>query len=57
MEIPSLSEEEKQKLFTEMWLGSMMGPRGFIMRKLGPEALGELNEEVALRFAEKGEVI
>ena len=57
MEIPSLSEEEKQKLFTEMWLGSMMGPMGFIMRKLGPEALGELNEEVALRFAEKGEVI
>ena len=29
MEIPSLSEEEKQKLFTEMWLGSMMGPLQF----------------------------
>jgi len=25
----------------------MMGPRGFIMRKLGPEALEELNEETA----------
>ena len=47
MEIPSLSEEEKQKLFTEMWLGLMMGPMGFIMRKLGPEALEELNEETA----------
>ena len=47
MEIPSLSEEEKQKLFMEMWLGSMMGPMGFIMRKLGPEALEELNEETA----------
>ena len=47
MEIPSLSEEEKQKLFTEMWLGSMMGPMGFIIRKLGPEALEELNEEMA----------
>ena len=47
MEIPSLSEEEKQKLFTEMWLGSMMGPMGFIIRKLGPEALEELNEETA----------
>jgi len=47
MEIPSLSEEEKQKLFTEMWLGSMMGPMGFIMRKLGLEALEELNEETA----------
>ena len=30
MEIPNLSEEEKQKLFTEMWLGSMMCPMGFI---------------------------
>ena len=47
MEIPSLSEEEKQMLFTEMWLGSMMGPMEFIMRKLGPEALEELNEEIA----------
>ena len=47
MEIPNLSEEEKQKLFMEMWLGSMMGPMGFIMRKLGPEALEELNEETA----------
>jgi hypothetical protein len=47
MEIPTLSEEEKQKLFTEMWLGSMMGPMGFIMRKLGLEALEELDEETA----------
>jgi len=47
MEIPTLSGEEKQKLFTEMWLGSMMGSIGFIMQKLGPEALEELNEEVA----------
>lgn len=53
MEIPSLSEEEKQKLFTEMWLGSMMGPIGFIMRKLGPEALEELNEEVARGCSEE----
>ncbi len=47
MEIPTLSEEEKQKLFMEMWLGAMMGPMGFIMRKLGPEALEELNAEAA----------
>jgi len=47
MEIPTLSEEEKQKLFMEMWLGAMMGPMGFIMRKLGPDALEELNEEAA----------
>ncbi len=45
MEIPTLSEEEKQKLFMEMWLGAMMGPMGFIMRKLGPEALEELSDE------------
>jgi len=47
MEIPTLSEEDKQKIFMEMWLGAMMGPRGFIMRKLGPEALEELNDESA----------
>ncbi|NQE46864.1 hypothetical protein C5S31_12670 [ANME-1 cluster archaeon GoMg2] len=47
MEIPTLPEEEKQKIFTEMWLGSMMGSLGFIMRKLGPEALEELNDEAA----------
>jgi hypothetical protein len=51
MEIPSLSEEEKQKLFMEMWLSAMMGPMGFIMRKLGPEALDELNEEAGKHCA------
>jgi len=58
MEIPNLSTEEKQELFTEMWIGSMMGPMGFIMRKLGPEALEELNEEMAkgcsMEIAERG---
>lgn len=47
MEIPTLSEEEKQKIFMEMWFSAMMGPMGFIMRKLGPEALEELNGESA----------
>ncbi len=47
MEIPTLSEEEKQKIFMEMWFGAMMGPMGFIMRKLGPEAMDELNDESA----------
>ena len=51
MEIPTLSEEEKQKIFMEMWLGAMMGPMGFIMRKLGPEALEELNDESAKNCA------
>ena len=47
MEIPTLPEEEKQKLFTEMWLGSMMGSFGFIMRKLGQDSLEESNDEAA----------
>jgi hypothetical protein len=51
MEIPTLSEEEKQKLFMEMWFGAMMGPMEFIMRKLGPEALEELNDESAASCA------
>lgn len=51
MEIPTLSEEEKQKIFMEMWLGAMMGPMGFIMRKLGPEAMEEANAESAASCA------
>ena len=51
MEIPTLSEEEKQKIFTEMWLGTMMESIGFIMRKLGPEAMEELNNETATHCA------
>lgn len=51
MEIPTLSEEEKQKLFMEMWFGAMTGPMGFIMRKLGPEAMEELNEEAGKNCA------
>jgi len=47
MEIPNLSEVEKQKIFMGMWLGAMMGPMGFLMRKLGPDALEELNDESA----------
>jgi hypothetical protein len=51
MEIPTLSEEEKQKIFMEMWFSAMMGPMGFIMRKLGPEAMDELNDESAASCA------
>ena len=47
MEIPTLSEEEKQKIFTEMWFAVIMGSRGFILQKLGQEALEELNDESA----------
>jgi len=51
MEIPTLLEEEKQKIFTEMWLGTMIGSMGFIMRKLGPGAMEELNDETAMQCA------
>ena len=51
MEIPTLSEEEKQKLFMDMWFGAMIRPMGFIRRKLGPEAMEELNDESAASCA------
>ncbi len=41
------SRDEKQKIFMGMWLGAMMDPMGFIMRKLGLDALEELNDESA----------
>jgi len=47
MEIPILAEDERQRVFQEMWTGMMLGNIGFIMRKLGPDALEELNSEVA----------
>jgi hypothetical protein len=34
-------------MFTEIWFGSMIGPMGFIIRKLGQDAQEELNEKVA----------
>ena len=47
MEIPILSASERQQICREMWTGMMHGITGFIMRKLGPDALEELNSEVA----------
>ncbi len=47
MEIPELSIDEIRKIFREMWIGSMTGSHGFIMQKLGPAALEELNNEGA----------
>ncbi len=51
MEIPTLLEEEKQKIFTEMWVGTMMGAMSFIMRKLGPEAMEESDDETTTQCA------
>jgi len=53
MEIPTLPEEERQRIFTQMWVGQMYGAIGFIMQKLGPQALEEYNEGVAKQSAEQ----
>ena len=47
IEIPILSADERQQKCREMWTGMMLGNIGFIMRKLGSDALEELNNEVA----------
>ncbi len=47
MEIPELSIDEIRKIFREMWIGSTMGSHGFILQKLGPVALEELNNQGA----------
>lgn len=47
VEIPDLPKKELQKIFREMWMGTLMGDIGFIVRKLGPEALDELNDAAA----------
>lgn len=53
MEIPTLSDEERQNMFTQMWVGQMYGAIGFIMQKLGPQALNEYNEQGARQSAEQ----
>jgi hypothetical protein len=37
MEIPTLPEKERQKMFTQIWVGQMYGVIGFIIEKLGPQ--------------------
>ena len=58
MEVPVLPEKEKQKIFREMWMGAMMGYIGFIVEKLGIEAIEELNslgaKKCALDLRSKG---
>ena len=53
MEIPILSASERQQICREMWTGMIHGINSFIMRKLGPDALEELNSEVkfAMNYA------
>ena len=58
MEVPVLPQKEKQKIFREMWMGAMMGYIGFIVEKLGIEAIEELNslgaKKCALDLRSKG---
>ena len=47
MEIPTIPEPEKEKIFTRMWVGQLTSATGFIMQKLGNEALEEYNDLIA----------
>ena len=47
MEIPTLPEKERQKMFPQMWVGQMHGAIGFIMEKQGPQGWEEYNQRVA----------
>ncbi|MEA1869183.1 MAG: hypothetical protein U9N09_03400 [Euryarchaeota archaeon] len=44
MEIPTIPEPEKEKIFTRMWVGQLAGATGFIMQKLGTDVLEEYND-------------
>jgi len=47
LEIPTIPEHEKKKIFTRMWVGQLTIATGFIMQKLGNEALEEYNDLIA----------
>jgi hypothetical protein len=53
MEIPTLPEKERQRMFTQIWVGQMYGVISFIIEKLGPQALEEYNERGAKQSAEQ----
>jgi len=41
MEMPTIPEPEKEKIFTRMWVGQLTSATGFIMQKFGNGALEE----------------
>jgi hypothetical protein len=45
MKIPTLSEEDKQRMFTRIWVRHIYEATSFIMEKLGPQAIEEYNEQ------------
>ena len=47
MEIPTLSEKERQRMNSEMLVGNDACVIGFDMQKLGPQGVKEYNEWVA----------
>ena len=53
MEIPTLPKKERQKMFTQMWVGQMYGAIGFIMEKQGPQGWEEYNQRAAKQSAEQ----
>ena len=51
MEIPSLTEEEKQWMSCEMFVGNNYNVIGFIMQKLGPSGLQEYTAQTTKQAA------
>ena len=47
MEIPTIPEHEKEKIFTRMWVGQLTSATGFIVQKLGTDALEEYTDLIA----------
>ncbi|MBI2264503.1 MAG: hypothetical protein HYU64_04950 [Armatimonadetes bacterium] len=52
-EIPRLSLEEIQRLYTWMWVGMLTDTFGFTAEKLGAQGLRELNDRMAEHEAER----
>jgi len=53
MEIPTLSEKEKQKMNCEIFVGNRYSEIGFIMQKWGPQILQEYTDYTATQAAEQ----
>ncbi len=47
MEMPTIPEPDNKKIFTQMWVGQLTSATGFIMQKLGTDALEEYNDLIA----------
>jgi hypothetical protein len=53
MEIPNLSEKERQRMNCEMFVGNNYSVIGFIMQKLGPKGLKEYTDQTTKKVAQQ----